>query len=1609
MPTTENPAPVRQAPTPMQTLMALLDETGDLDIAQALQGGMPDWLRKASPALLAALETDVQELLAYQHKVELLLLKLQPLDSFCAVNLSAALSRKWSVAFDVNKDLLVLPGFDCGCDGTPTKVEGEVEIPSIKRSLLQAAMQNFTEEETASEGFPDGSSLDIAAAPKGIVGLTPQTFATLCRELDLGRRYQQHLSDVFSLPLTSDGLVIDLKWLKVKKLRVDAHLALMKGHISPAAHKTLLTLGPHSGTVAQTGIQKITHDGQPLITQGMELFGACVWGVVVLSRRSVETFPTDWCLVYMPNEPGRALYEYSSFAEYKVYLGLKLKVKSYNEYFAHGIEEDRKREFFEAAAAADNLDTFKALPIDVPLFQFMIQSALGKMQIDARELAVPTADVDEQMRKKRLENLLELGLTISNIAGFFIPVLGQLMIGVTVGQLLGEVYDGVQDWHHGDKQEALSHLLSVAENLALMGAMAVGGKVVGSLIKKTVREHAEFFSQFQSVTNSQGQPRLWKLDLRPYKRPLSTLSGRPADAQGVYHVAGQPHIRIDNSAYRIHYDPLIKKWRVRHPLRPEAFSPTLEYNGERGWRLSFEQPDQWREGSYALKRLDSRLATLENARVEEIRNATGTSISDLHYLNDEGLVLNARLKDTIERFHLDQRIRECISVLETGDPHDAVHLPEHLNALPTLPGWPSGRYIKVLDSKQRVSAIYPKGAHVADEDMAIAISELELAQGHLFEQVLDGLTRREIDGLLGAKASAEKETDALAKKIAAALKQDRLPLFNRLYELQDVSAAADVEIVRKKFAGLPVDMTQELIDQASSVERLRLRSTKRVPMGIAEKARKGLAEVRLDRAISGVYLPEVASDDSARLAVALLEHLPGWNRELALEVREGAVTGEVLQRVGHPGNSSTITVVKSPAGYQAFASDGASLTAVSKGPDALYKTIVQAIEPPTRAALGLGNDLQDQARLLRGKLLSRALEERSVCSRLLAGEPLEAAIAPVSCVQAQQPGRSSRYPRALVRKVKKLYPLMTDSQINTLLDGLGTDHLTRSTAIKQRLAQLETLRTLLKTWRTDDAQMRKLPGALSEYRQSRRQVADAIENSWRRLSLLRDEHGVGVPGLSLNGMRVGQLPTLPAAIDFSHVQRLSLKDMQLGDEVSQFLTSFKSVDSLELDTNKITALPDELASMPKLIHLSLADNQLRLSETTLARLAAMRSLESLNLSKNRLGATPDISNMFDLRVLSLRETGATELPKGLVRLPNLSFVDLRENNIRTLPDWLFSVSTTFSKAINLRTNNLDEASRRKLQTYLDNTGVGMGVFDDDIGRMTERNAKALWLPEETIVTYSRRGEIWNALRDEPQSEGLFQLLAELGNTADSEHVHEDMSRRVWSVLEAAYDDAVLRDQVLNQAANPINCTDSAAMNFSNLEVAVAVDKVLRQSGNSATAARPLLKLGRTLFRIEQLNAIAVEHQIKYPTMDPLEINLAYRTGLADALELPGQPRFMRYAALGNVQTADLTAAKTRIIAAELSPALRMSLVKQGFWGDYLKRHSPQEFSVMNAPFQTRLSKVFEKATTLKGADYLSQIEAINKERAAAETAMMERLTGEAMKRLELGLCAIAEM
>lgn len=1594
-----------------EILSVLLEATGDLESAEALQKSLPGMLLNSSATTLVALDQTARDLHTVQLRVEQDLLQLQPLNTFCKTELTRALHSKWSALFDVENDLLSLPGPDCGCPPTSTDSNDLESVPHATQTLLQAAMQNFSEDEEG-DSFPVGSLVRVASAPSGVAGLTPASFARFCRELDLGRRYQEHFQAVFGLKDSAGEVVAtspmtrDIATMKKHLLQLDMHLAGLRQHITPAGLQTLQNLIAADGVVSVNTLQYKT---RPLIMQGIEILDSCIWGVVVFSVRSVELYPDEWCLVYMANEPDRPLYEYTGFNAFKQYLTQQLKAKSYKDYFAHSIDEDDKVDFFKTFANTADLGHIRELPITVPLFEFMVQSHVGKMQIDARKLAVPTADIDEDVRQKRLLDFLERGVTLANVAGFFVPVVGQLMMGVAVGQLLMEVYEGVEDWQRGDQQEALSHMLSVVENLVLMGVFAGAQKGAGALGRKLVRAHPEFFGQFTAIRDPAGKARLWKPDLATYEHRLPSGFTVAEGSEELYQIRDKTLGRIDHRIFCGTVDPVTHVWRLEHPVRPNAYAAELERHVEGGWRMSAEDAETWNSAAYTLKRIDPHLSEFGDGDLDMIRRICDVPNDQLHRAFADNLALPARLRDTVERWRIERRLRQIITELENGETHADQPLPEQLHGLPKLPGWPTDRYIEVSDPDAQITATYP-ATKTLDDKLSVRVTQDQLEEGQLLQKVIDGLYQREVEALLGARVSPELQRHTLAKKLGAAFRADRRSVFDQMYQRYDQSDTDEVKALRSVFADIPARYAQRLIDQAPSVERVLLRSTGRVALPLAQKIRRAAASVRLDRALCGLRVPQIANADSEKLAIQLLPRLQGWDPDLRLTVRDKSLRGPVLEAIGSESATplNTCTLVKSGDAYDVFAGDGKSLGRVSADPDSLYAAILKALPLRQRAAVGFPEPVAADNARLRSKLLNVALDEREASARTLTRGKFEPLAIEPACTQADYALTVTTHPRGLIRKVRNLYPGFSEAQAIELIDQSGADPLTRAMRVRDLHSDLEQLRAALETWAKDRPAMKALGGDLSEVRHSRKWAAELIEDGFRRLFLIKDEGGNSVPALSLDGMRVGKLPTLPPGLNFDHVQHLSLKNMGLGDDLAYFLKSFSQVRSLELDDNKLTRLPEMLSYMPNLSRLSVAGNQIRLTEHTLAKLSHLRTLQTLNLNGNPLGATPDVSKLFDLRALCLRETGATELPKGLARMVNLDWVDLRNNHIKDLPDWLFKTSRRFSQAINLRDNPLSLVSSTHLADYRNNVGIGMGYLENDIARLDEQQARSLWFKEGAGAEWEGRKRIWNAFKDDPRAEGLFQLLSELGNTADSEKVHHDMHRRVWAVLNAAEADAVLCEQVLNLAANPIDCTDTAAMNFSHLEVAVEVDRLTNLAGGRITTARPLLELGRGLFRLDKLDQIAQEQALNDLSLDPLEVNLAYRTGLADDLNLSGQPRHMRFAVLAKVTQEDLEVAKNRVYAAELSSEWLTYLLRQTFWCEYLKRTFPRQFASIYETFADRLNTVDEQAQSLTSADFLIQADAIKLEREQALEAVLKRLTDDAIRLMDLGICAMPE-
>ena len=83
-------------------------------------------------------------------------------------------------------------------------------------------------------------------------------------------------------------------------------------------------------------------------------------------------------------------------------------------------------------------------------------------------------------------------------------------------------------------------------------------------------------------------------------------------------------------------------------------------------------------------------------------------------------------------------------------------------------------------------------------------------------------------------------------------------------------------------------------------------------------------------------------------------------------------------------------------------------------------------------------------------------------------------------------------------------------------------------------------------------------------------------------------------------------------------------------------------------------------------YLNLDRNQL----TNVDEVASLASLKWLRLNGNRLSSLPDLSKLSGLRRIYLRGNGFAAVPETLKDLPSLDSIDISENPLAEIPDWL---------------------------------------------------------------------------------------------------------------------------------------------------------------------------------------------------------------------------------------------------------------------------------------------------------------------------------------------------
>lgn len=789
--------------------------------------------------------------------------------------------------------------------------------------------------------------------------------------------------------------------------------------------------------------------------------------------------------------------------------------------------------------------------------------------------------------------------------------------------------------------------------------------------------------------------------------------------------------------------------------------------------------------------------------------------------------------------------------------------------------------------------------------------------------------------------------------------------------------------LQRDFPGLSARAAEEILAQASDSQRSSLGERQRVPLALAEQARWSVHDSRLDRACAGLRLPRAVNADTEQLALGLVQGLAPWPEAVRLELREGSADGAVLASAGKAEATEVRLLVRHAEQYQAIDGQGQGMGA---GPSDLLPALWLQLDTLQKTTLGTLTD----AGGLADALARQARAERVQAARLIGLATPPGRVRPplrLGDGRLGYPlsGRGESSRMAVRRALHRVFPTLADDELDQYLNDLRQRGVDPWAHLRQLGEQQGNLQQVLQQWMGEAPSLRSRLG--------RGRAAERFRRSWRRKT------GQVADGyrLVIDDEVLERLPALPPGLMFEHVTLLSLRNLRLTRVDADFFSRFPNLRVLDLAGNALAALPQGIEQLTRLTHLRLGDNRIVLDRAAVQRLQRLAQLRELDLAGNPLGMAPDISGMPALREVYLRDTGLETPPPSVLQHPFVARVDLRGNRIRQLGEALLALPARRLQALSLHDNPLPADSQLQLQAGGAVPTLGGAHAQLDAG------VRDLWLGRSVGAQRSTRLARWDRLREEPGADGLFRYLADLARSKVYRLREKVLREQVWAILEHCEHNSEVREAVFSQASSAASCADHMLLTLSNLETTVMV--VERSAGHTGRyAERALLRLGRDLFRLDEVERIAAEHittQVRMHPMgliDEVEVGLAYRVGLAEPLGLPAQPGFMFYSRLSGVTAMHLNAARGRVITAQTPQALARSLVQREFWVNHLYSRFAARFNEMNRPFHERLEALEAQAADLALGVYLPQVEQVASERNDAEQQLLQALTEEALAR-----------
>lgn len=285
------PSPVKDAP--VSRLLTMADSTVDF----------PEWYLNARAIDRQYLKQLTDERWRTQVPLDKALEDLQQdISAFAEPLLVKALKEQLNLDLDVNATLirLYIPaklGF--GIDTNASRLR--------QSTLLEAALHNFEAPETQAGGFRDGSGIFTLDGENQLLrhALTVERFAALCRTLDIGMHYQQHIKDLLSPQEGTAKALVERQCLASEKAAFNeaALIAYLKNDISSYGYGKLKQVSDDE--------KGILWNNRPLQCHRLSLMGFRLSGILLFSA---VADPTEVKRIYDSLVPAhqRTLLEWSS-------------------------------------------------------------------------------------------------------------------------------------------------------------------------------------------------------------------------------------------------------------------------------------------------------------------------------------------------------------------------------------------------------------------------------------------------------------------------------------------------------------------------------------------------------------------------------------------------------------------------------------------------------------------------------------------------------------------------------------------------------------------------------------------------------------------------------------------------------------------------------------------------------------------------------------------------------------------------------------------------------------------------------------------------------------------------------------------------------------------------------------------------------------------------------------------------------------------------------------------------------------------------------------------------------------------------------------------------